>query len=92
MTLFGEEEPEEEFVYPKVEEFPKKQKLALEKEVTGIYLTDHPMREYAHMTESIDCVKISVLSTEDSGYTNNSKVRLFGILTKVTKKLTKTIL
>ena len=89
MTLFGEEEPEEEFVYPKVEEFPKKQKLALEKEVTGIYLTDHPMREYAHMTESIDCVKISVLSTEDSGYTNNSKVRLFGILTKVTKKLTK---
>ncbi|MBQ2881866.1 MAG: hypothetical protein IJE40_06320, partial [Clostridia bacterium] len=89
MTLFGEEEPEEEFNYPKVTEFPKKQKLALEKEVTGIYLTDHPMREYAHMTESIDCVKVGVLSTEDSGYTNNSKVRIFGILTKVTKKLTK---
>ncbi len=89
LTLFGEVEPDEEFNYPKVEEFPKKQKLALEKEVTGLYLTDHPMREYAHMAENLDSVNAAVLSTEDSGYTNNSKVRLFGILTKVTKKLTK---
>ena len=54
-----------------------------------MYLTDHPMKEYAHMAETIDCANAGQLLSEDSGYTNNSKVRLFGILTKVTKKLTK---
>lgn len=89
LTLFGEIEPDEEFNYSVVEDYPKKRKLALEKEVTGLYLTDHPMKEYAHLTDSFGGVKVGQIFSEDSLYTNNSKIRLFGILTKVTKKLTK---
>ena len=32
---------------PNVEEFSKDLKLAMEKEMLGIYLTDHPLNEYA---------------------------------------------
>lgn len=90
MTLFGEaEEPEENYTYPKTDEFPKKQKLTFEKEVTGLYITDHPLREYEKLIDNTDCAKIMDFMSEDSGYSNGDKVRLFGIFTKVTKKLTK---
>ncbi|MBO5222493.1 MAG: DNA polymerase III subunit alpha, partial [Clostridia bacterium] len=75
--------------YPDVPEYSKKELLALEKQVTGLYLSDHPMNEYEPMFESTEATRIAAFNDEDEGFSNNDKVRAFGILTKVTRKLTK---
>ncbi len=75
--------------YPDVPEYSKKELLALEKHVTGLYLSDHPMNEYEPMFESTEAARIASFNDEDAGFKNNDKVRAFGILTKVTRKMTK---
>jgi len=91
MSLFGEVETsdDESYTYPNVSEYSKKEKLMLEKEVTGLYLSDHPMKDYIDDFERSGAIKISDIFSDESEYQNNDKVRLFGILTKVTKKMTK---
>jgi DNA polymerase-3 subunit alpha len=57
MSLFGglqEEHIEPEIKYPPIKEFEKKYLLAMEKEMTGIYLTGHPLDEYAE-TIKLQC-------------------------------------
>lgn len=46
--LFGEEEMSEveDVALPNIEEMPKEQILALEKEITGFYITGHPLDKY----------------------------------------------
>lgn len=49
MTLFGAPEVKEENItisYPNIKEFDKKHKLAMEKEMTGLYITGHPLEDY----------------------------------------------
>lgn len=41
---------------PDVEEFSKEIKLNLEKEMLGIYLTDHPLNEYTEMIKKVSSV------------------------------------
>lgn len=49
ISLFGLEEELElpEVNYPNIKEFPKKNLLAMEKEMTGLYLSGHPLDEYS---------------------------------------------
>jgi DNA polymerase III subunit alpha len=50
VSLFGafeESYTEPEIKYPDINEFDKKHLLAMEKEMTGLYLTGHPLDEYA---------------------------------------------
>ncbi|MBQ6052498.1 MAG: DNA polymerase III subunit alpha [Clostridia bacterium] len=91
MNLFGGLEAEEAqpFVYPDVPEYPKREKLKLEKEVTGIYLTDHPMKEYEEDFARSGAVEISSIYSNVNSYQNNDTVCVFGILTKVTRKMTR---
>jgi len=91
MSLFGDVESsdDESYTYPNVAEYSKKEKLMLEKEVAGLYLSDHPMKDYVDDFERSGAIKISEIFSDESEYQNNDKVRLFGILTKVTKKMTK---
>ena len=91
MNLFGSFEAEEAqpYVYPDVPEYPKREKLKLEKEVTGIYLSDHPMKEYTEEFIRSGAVEISSIYSNVNSYQNNDKVCVFGILTKVTKKMTR---
>lgn len=91
MSLFGDETIEEQtdYEYPKVQEYSKKEMLKLEKDVTGLYLSDHPMKEYANLIEAYQTQTISELLDEDGEYGNSSKVEVMGILTKVTKKMTR---
>ena len=90
MNLFGIEQSDDDaYSYPVVSEYSKKEKLMLEKEVAGIYLSDHPMKDYVDEFEKSGAVKISDIFSDESTYQNNDRIRLFGILTKVTKKMTK---
>ena len=90
VSLFDSAEVEEpDYEYPDVEEYSKKEKLSYEKEVTGIYLSDHPMKEYVHMVEEGGYATVSDINNDNETYKNNAPVTIMGILSKVTKKLTR---
>ena len=81
-------------VPPNVKEFPEKQRLAMEKETTGLYMSGHPMTEHVRLSGRLGCAKTSDIiessPTEmDSPYKDGDKVRLLGILAMVRKKITK---
>ncbi len=81
-------------VPPNVKEFPEKQRLAMEKETTGLYMSGHPMTEHQRLAQSLGSAKTSDIvnssATEvDSPYKDGDKIRLLGILSVVRKKITK---
>lgn len=64
ISLFGMEEEIEvpEINYPNIKEFAKKNILAMEKEMTGLYLSGHPLDEYA------DSLKVQTTTNIDKVY------------------------
>ena len=84
-----EEDATPEFKFPKVPEYSKKEKLKFEKDVTGLYLSDHPMKEYAGLIEAYGTRTIASLFDEENECKDGDKVSIMGILAKVTKKLTR---
>lgn len=85
--------------YPDINEFETKYLLAMEKEMTGLYLTGHPLDEYAELLARKTSVKISELSSsellEDGTVSVNSSLKdgdrviIGGIISEVSKKLTR---
>lgn len=69
---------------PDVAVAEKKQQLAWEKELLGIYVTDHPLNEVAHLCLTFG-KPIKELTTE----MDQTKLRVAGILTTVKKIITK---
>ncbi len=78
------------FIYPDADEFTNEQLLKYEKEVSGMYLSGHPMTKYQHISEKIKCAKISdILDGEIDKYKDNDRVLLLGLIGAVKKKITK---
>lgn len=69
---------------PDVPRSEKKQRLAWEKELLGIYLTDHPLKEVAHL-----CLTFGKPINEITTDMDGKKLRVAGILTTVKKIITK---
>ncbi|MCD2346342.1 DNA polymerase III subunit alpha [Clostridium guangxiense] len=89
-----------EIKYPDIKEFDKKYILAMEKEMTGIYLSGHPLEDYKETLENVTNTKIlDIIGNEsleedgslpqDNGIVDGSRVIIGGIVTEVTKKVTK---
>ncbi|MBO4836350.1 MAG: DNA polymerase III subunit alpha [Clostridia bacterium] len=83
---------EREF-YPDVGEYPRRQLLEMEKEMTGVYVSGHPLDEYrdplSHMTCSTAWVA-ELKDRPDSGLTEDGRsVLMGGILTETHAKATK---
>ncbi len=78
---------------PDLPELSLKELLAYEKEVTGLYLSGHPMDEYAYLYDAVKCDIIGNIlqnhSSFGSVYKDNSKVKLLGIISRIEKKITK---
>ena len=78
----------------KLEEFPYEQMLADEKAITGLYLSGHPMQPYTDLAATVGADRIGDLLTEDEAptarYRDGARVKLFGVVTGVGKKTTKT--
>lgn len=75
-----------------VSEFSTQELLSMEKETTGLYISAHPMKEYAELSQKLKCDKVlDILSADDynSIYVDGSSVKVFGIITGITKKQTK---
>ncbi len=50
-----------EITYPKIKEFDKRYTLAMEKEMTGLYLTGHPLDEYAKSLRNQTSMEIETI-------------------------------
>lgn len=84
------EMPVSSFSYPNVDEFPQDLLLKYEKDVSGMYLSGHPMSKYQNISDRLKCAKISDIITEDSAvYKDNERVLILGLIGSVKKKITK---
>lgn len=85
-----DDRPVEIFV-PDLEEFPLIELLNMEKEMTGMYLSGHPLDEYAAYAEAVGADRISdIISGEDSRYHDRSKVKLIAAVSEHKIQTTKT--
>lgn len=104
ISLFGLTEDEDfkapEVMYPNIKEFAKNNLLAMEKEMTGLYLSGHPLDEYAKslkvMTSTTiqkiyDCKEAHNEGIDHEEYSihDEDKVVVGGIITEVTQKVTR---
>jgi len=100
ISLFQQLKEEEFHIqYPDIKEFDKKNILSMEKEMTGIYLSGHPLDEYKDLLKNKISINLSQLTggetleggavNEESDIKDGQKVIVGGIISGVTKKLTK---
>lgn len=78
----------EKFKIIDMPEFTVQEMLSMEKEVTGLYLSGHPMAAYAGIYDSVHASRIGDL-LEDEGRHDGESVIVLGIITKVKLKITK---
>jgi len=80
--------------YPDIPEFSHYELLAMEKEMTGLYLSGHPLERFASTSKSLRCDKISdinnaVADGDKSKYRDGKTVTLLGLVASKKEKLTK---
>nr|WP_143448040.1 DNA polymerase III subunit alpha [Kineosporia sp. R_H_3] len=74
---------------PDLPEFEKKEKLSLEREMLGLYVSDHPLFGVEHiLSRAADC-SIATL-TGDDGRPDGAQVTIAGMISGLQRKLTKT--
>ncbi len=80
--------------FPKVEEFPREELLAFEKEMLGIYVSGHPMEAYEKTwRDNISAVSTDFIvdeETEEAKAADNSRVTIGGMITGKVVKTTRT--
>lgn len=100
MDLFGmgeEEDKRERIVIPNVPELSMRERLSMEKETTGLYLSGHPMDDYRALVEQAYCAHICRIEEDLSGehkteqpvYHDGMNVVLGAVITAVRLKTTK---
>ncbi len=99
MDLFGgfgeAETAAPSFRVPELEEFPRRELMAMEKEVTGLYLSGHPMDEYREKLRRLGVAPIgAILSDFDSEdgpnrYADGQMVSVAGVVQTIRTRPTK---
>lgn len=78
-----------EIPIPKLEELSRADRMAMEKETTGIYLSGHPMDDYRPYLRNTHVVSIGTLVEEDSPFEDDQNVTVAGIVQHVKMKTTR---
>ncbi len=99
MDLFAEasESFNSEPPLPPVEEFPYEELLAMEKEISGLYLTGNPMKPYTALHERLNAARIDNIlnacdpsaADEKAEYRDGQTVTLLGMLDRLQMKSTR---
>ena len=100
MDLFGDFGGQEQaqparIAIPQVEEFSAREKMAMEKEVTGLYLTGHPMDEYRDAVRKIGAAPIGAIISDfaaadgPASYADNQTVTVAGVVSSTRTRTTK---
>ena len=96
--LFGDGAEREEIAsipMPDVEEYTAREKMAMEKEATGLYLSGHPMDEYRDTVRRIGAAKIGPLMADfaqtegQHRYADGQYVTLAGVISSARTRTTK---
>ena len=89
----GGEESTDTYQMPKAEEFPQAELLAMEKEVTGMYLSGHPMAPYAEVYRRDLVARTDEIAQSAAGesdkYSDEQYVDVLAIVSDVKRKVTK---
>ena len=84
---------EDEFAIADMQDFNLTDKLAMEKEVTGMYLSGHPMAEYLDCYDKIHASKtgeiLEDVREEQGRFHDGDTVTLLGIISSIKMKVTK---
>lgn len=73
---------------PDLPDWEKKQKLQFEREMLGLYVSDHPLSGLEHVLQRAADTSIASLIA-DEGRPDNSQVTVAGLLTSVQRKMSK---
>lgn len=76
-------------VIPHMEELPRTELMAMEKETTGIYISGHPMDDYRQLLKNTSVVPIAALSGENSKFQDEQVVSIAGIVQTIKTKMTR---
>ena len=84
---------EETLTLPKLPDYPLRERLAMEKEIAGVYITGHPLDDYRDILRTLDFSTADLEDIEeraDHGMELDGRaVNMGGILTEVKGKATK---
>ena len=88
--LFGDSQKGEiknvhHYTLPNIEEFSKNELLAMEKEMLGLYISQHPLKNFKEKIEEI----VNTNSLEALNLPDRSNVILAGVINRIRKKSTK---
>lgn len=90
-TMNKEEEMSIEI--PNLEEFPQEELLKMEKEITGLYLSGHPLKEFSKLIMGGNYAKIvdiiSIPKEENPKYKDGDRVKILAIISDVKLKTSK---
>ena len=92
VTFLSDDELEDDL--PKIQPFSSEYTLMLEKEAMGVYLSGHPLDEYAETIKKYSTTNVAnIINSFDGSGTGNivdgQEVKLCGIITSVNIKFTK---
>lgn len=75
---------------PPLEEFPREELLRMENETAGMYLSGHPMDDYALFAERVHADRIgAIVQNEGEAYPDGEQVCVVGVISKIKAQLTK---
>ena len=80
---------DDSYEMPSAEEYPASHRLRFEKEVTGLYMSGHPMLEYTAMSEALGCKLINTLTDSESEIKDEERVCVLAMVSDVNKRITK---
>ena len=91
MGMFAllEDEPAARIPIPTLPELSKAERMLMEKETTGIYLSGHPMDDYRPYLVGTHVVPIGALMEEGNPYEDDQIVSIAGIVQSVKMKTTR---
>ena len=88
-SMLAEPEHHANVAIAHLDELPRAQLMAMEKETTGIYISGHPMDDYRQLLKGTSVVPIASLTCEDSKFHDEQIVCTAGIIQTVKMKSTR---
>lgn len=89
IDLFGKDNTEKGFKYENVPEYKNEELLAMEKEITGLFLSGHPLDNYKSVISFYDVMDIAKIHSSRN-LKDGSIVKIAGIITSIKEISTKT--
>jgi DNA polymerase-3 subunit alpha len=86
--LGGDDGPGFSVQVPDVPDWDKKQRLAFEREMLGLYVSDHPLSGLEHVLSAAADVSIATLNA-DEARPDGSTVQVAGLITSLQRKMSK---